>query len=36
MFVPYDEPPIGAALSFNTVLSIPYALDEFVPLLDQP
>lgn len=33
MFVPYAEPPIGAALSFNTVLSIPYALDEFVPLL---
>jgi len=35
MFVPYAEPPIGAALSFNTVLSIPYALDEFVPLLDK-
>ncbi|HEX2133954.1 MAG TPA: iron-siderophore ABC transporter substrate-binding protein [Actinophytocola sp.] len=33
MFVPYAEPPIGAALSFNTVLSIPYAIDEFVPLL---
>jgi iron complex transport system substrate-binding protein len=35
MFVPYATPPIGAALSFNTVLSIPYALDEFVPLLDK-
>ncbi|HEV7648873.1 MAG TPA: iron-siderophore ABC transporter substrate-binding protein [Actinophytocola sp.] len=35
MFVPYAQPPIGAALSFNTVLSIPYALDEFVPLLDK-
>jgi iron complex transport system substrate-binding protein len=35
MFVPYAEPPIGAALSFNTVLSIPYAIDEFVPLLDK-
>ena len=34
-FVPYAEPPIGAALSFNTVLSIPYAIDEFVPLLDK-
>ena len=35
MFVPYAQPPIGAALSFNTVLSIPYAIDEFVPLLDK-
>lgn len=35
VFVPYAEPPVGAALSFNTVLSIPYAIDEFVPLLDQ-
>jgi iron complex transport system substrate-binding protein len=35
MFVPYSQPPVGAALSFNTVLSIPYALDEFVPLLDK-
>jgi iron complex transport system substrate-binding protein len=33
LFVPYGEPPVGAALSFNTVLSIPYALDELVPLL---
>jgi iron complex transport system substrate-binding protein len=35
MFVPYSEPAIGAALSFNTVLSIPYAIDQFVPLLEQ-
>jgi len=35
MFVPYAQPPIGAALAFNTALSIPYALDEFVPLLDK-
>jgi iron complex transport system substrate-binding protein len=35
MYVPYSTPAIGAALSFNTVLSIPYALDEFVPLLDK-
>ncbi len=33
LFVPYDEPPIGAAMSFNTVLSIPYALDQMLPLL---
>lgn len=33
LFVPYAEPPIGAAVSFNTVLSIPYAIDEMVPLL---
>lgn len=35
MFVPYSEPAVGAALSFNTVLSIPYAIDEMVPLLEQ-
>ncbi|HWO58793.1 MAG TPA: iron-siderophore ABC transporter substrate-binding protein [Umezawaea sp.] len=33
LFVPYDEPPVGAAMSFNTVLSIPYALDQVLPLL---
>ncbi|GAA4015812.1 iron-siderophore ABC transporter substrate-binding protein [Allokutzneria multivorans] len=33
LFVPYNEPPIGAAISFNTVLSIPYAIDKLVPML---
>lgn len=33
LFVPYENPDIGAAFSFNTVLSIPYAIDEIVPLL---
>jgi iron complex transport system substrate-binding protein len=33
LFVPYTTPPIGAAFSFNTVLSIPYALDNALPLL---
>lgn len=33
LYVPYEEPAVGAALSFNTVISIPYAIDEFVPLL---
>ena len=33
LFVPYDEPPVGAAMSFNTVLSIPYALEQMLPLL---
>ncbi|MFD7716702.1 iron-siderophore ABC transporter substrate-binding protein [Streptomyces sp. NPDC059814] len=33
LFVPYQGPDIGAAFSFNTVLSIPYAIDEIVPLL---
>jgi iron complex transport system substrate-binding protein len=33
LFLTYSDPPIGAAMSFNTVLSIPYALDEFLPLL---
>jgi iron complex transport system substrate-binding protein len=35
MYVPYSEPAIGAALSFNTVISIPYAIDQFVPLLEK-
>ncbi|MCA2215605.1 iron-siderophore ABC transporter substrate-binding protein [Jidongwangia harbinensis] len=33
VFVPYMEPPIGAALSFVTVLSVPYAIDQLVPML---
>ncbi|ROT29793.1 iron-siderophore ABC transporter substrate-binding protein [Micromonospora sp. HM5-17] len=33
LFLPYENPPIGAALSFSTVLSIPYALDQILPLL---
>jgi iron complex transport system substrate-binding protein len=33
VFLPYEEPPVGAALSFSTVLSIPYALDQLTPLL---
>ncbi|GHD72984.1 iron-siderophore ABC transporter substrate-binding protein [Streptomyces goshikiensis] len=34
LFLPYDSPDIGAALSFNTVLSIPYAIDQIVPKLE--
>lgn len=33
LFVPYEKPDIGAAFSFNTVLSIPYAIDQMVPRL---
>lgn len=33
LFVPYEDPPIGAAISFNTVLSIPYAIEQLVPML---
>jgi iron complex transport system substrate-binding protein len=33
VFLPYEDPPLGAALSFSTVLSIPYCLDELVPRL---
>lgn len=36
VFVSYEDPPIGAALSFNTVLSIPYAADQLVPRLADP
>lgn len=36
LFVPYGEPPVGAAISFSTVLSIPYAIDQMVPLLSEP
>ncbi|MBK1784237.1 iron-siderophore ABC transporter substrate-binding protein [Prauserella cavernicola] len=35
LFVPYENPDIGAAVSFNTVLSIPYAIDEMVPRLTE-
>ncbi|WP_412544036.1 iron-siderophore ABC transporter substrate-binding protein [Longispora sp. K20-0274] len=35
VFVPYTTPPAGAALSFDTVLSIPYAIDQLVPLLSR-
>ncbi|GIG56507.1 ABC transporter substrate-binding protein [Longispora fulva] len=35
VFVPYTAPPAGAALSFDTVLSIPYAIDQLVPLLSK-
>ncbi|MFI6386820.1 iron-siderophore ABC transporter substrate-binding protein [Nonomuraea sp. NPDC050540] len=31
LFLTYQDPPIGAALSFNTVLSIPYAIEQMVP-----
>jgi iron complex transport system substrate-binding protein len=34
LFLPYNDPDIGAALSFNTVLSIPYAIDEVVAKLE--
>jgi hypothetical protein len=27
LYLSYENPPIGAAMSFNTVLSIPYALE---------
>ncbi|MBM7168759.1 iron-siderophore ABC transporter substrate-binding protein [Streptomyces sp. G44] len=33
LFVPYQDPDVGAAFSFNTVLSIPYAIDEIEPML---
>jgi iron complex transport system substrate-binding protein len=35
LFLTYQDPPIGAALSYNTVLSIPYAIDQVVPLLEK-
>lgn len=35
LFVPYEDPPIGAAISFNTVLSIPYAVEQLVPMLAE-
>jgi iron complex transport system substrate-binding protein len=36
VFVPYMEPPVGAALSFVTVLSVPYAIDQLLPMLVAP
>ncbi|MFF8827903.1 iron-siderophore ABC transporter substrate-binding protein [Streptomyces sp. NPDC015131] len=33
LFVPYQDPDVGAAFSFNTVLSIPYAIDQIEPML---
>ncbi|WP_018348685.1 iron-siderophore ABC transporter substrate-binding protein [Longispora albida] len=33
IFVPYQDPDVGAAFSFNTVLSIPYAIEQMEPLL---
>ncbi|WP_235998836.1 iron-siderophore ABC transporter substrate-binding protein [Qaidamihabitans albus] len=35
LFVPYENPDVGAAFSFNTVLSIPYAIDQMVPMLEE-
>ncbi|MEU5878985.1 iron-siderophore ABC transporter substrate-binding protein [Spirillospora sp. NPDC047279] len=35
LFLTYQDPPIGAALSFNTVLSIPYAIEQTVPLIKK-
>ncbi|GAA2610801.1 iron-siderophore ABC transporter substrate-binding protein [Actinomadura fulvescens] len=35
LFLTYQDPPIGAALSFNTVLSIPYAIEQVVPLIKK-
>ncbi|MQA07680.1 MAG: ABC transporter substrate-binding protein [Pseudonocardiaceae bacterium] len=35
LFIQYENPPIGAAVSFNTVLSIPYAIDNMAPLVEK-
>ncbi|RZU54019.1 iron complex transport system substrate-binding protein [Krasilnikovia cinnamomea] len=35
LFLDYENPPVAAAMSFNTVLSIPYALDQIQPQLGQ-
>ncbi|GAA3856988.1 iron-siderophore ABC transporter substrate-binding protein [Saccharothrix violaceirubra] len=35
LFLTYSDPPIGAAMSFNTVLSVPYGIDQVVPLLEK-
>ncbi|GAB1692291.1 iron-siderophore ABC transporter substrate-binding protein [Krasilnikovia sp. M28-CT-15] len=34
-YLDYENPPVAAAMSFNTVLSIPYALDQIQPQLGQ-
>jgi iron complex transport system substrate-binding protein len=34
LFLTYMDPPIGAAMSFNTVLSVPYGIEKVVPLLE--
>ncbi|MFE6616366.1 hypothetical protein [Amycolatopsis sp. NPDC057786] len=33
LFITYENPPVGAAISFNTALSIPYAIEQLVPKL---
>ncbi|GAA2681967.1 MULTISPECIES: iron-siderophore ABC transporter substrate-binding protein [Actinosynnema] len=35
LFLTYMDPPIGASMSFNTVLSVPYGIDQVVPLLEK-
>ncbi|GAA2526718.1 iron-siderophore ABC transporter substrate-binding protein [Pilimelia columellifera] len=35
LFLDYENPPVAAAMSFNTVLSIPYALDQVLPQLSK-
>ena len=35
LFLDYENPPVAAAMSFNTVLSIPYALDQVLPKLGK-
>ncbi|RSM89584.1 iron-siderophore ABC transporter substrate-binding protein [Kibdelosporangium aridum] len=35
IYLPYSNPPTGAALTFATVLSIPWVLDQMVPALSQ-
>ncbi|HEX5740660.1 MAG TPA: iron-siderophore ABC transporter substrate-binding protein [Pilimelia sp.] len=35
LFLDYENPPVATAMSFNTVLSIPYALDKVLPALGQ-
>ncbi|BFU45162.1 iron-siderophore ABC transporter substrate-binding protein [Krasilnikovia sp. MM14-A1004] len=35
LYLDYENPPVATAMSFNTVLSIPYALDRIQPQLGQ-